>query len=439
MATTFITGIEVRPGRSPVQTAHDSITYITNPEKTRNGELVFSCCCGARSAPFEMMQEQHEYEQLTGRKVIRNYGGKKKSYLLMSIRQSFAPGEVTPEQALRLGRELADRFLNGKYQYVVATHVDKHCIHNHIIFNIVGNDGKKFRQTKYTPRRLREVSDKICLENDLSVVVPTEWQKKRYTNERVTSFRTVLKNDIERCIREALDYEDFLRRMRERYFVDDTGKYLRFRHRTNGQQRMIRSYTLGGGFTRDEIRMRCEAEEEWMNPLSYSQKLRNIEAMIHAAGYIRENGSDFEAQSEKLKEAMDETQRQMEEMRRKQTDAESVVKCFDALERYGPVFRQNGDGALTPEEAGSRREELDLYRSALETLKESGIDASGPERNRFRSELAQIRKDAAELETVFRSAQKQLARVEEVREISERVEADAPIIAERKGGKQHGR
>jgi hypothetical protein len=396
--------------------------------KTRGGELVSSFRCIPKSAHFEMMYDQSVYERETGRKVICDYKGKKRSYLLMTMRQSFAPGEVTPEQAFQIGQELAEQFLKGKYQYVVATHIDKHCVHNHIIFNIVGSDLVKFRQTKYTPRYLRNLSDRLCEEHGLSVVVPNEWQKRRYTNEKSTPFRTILKNDIDRCIREAQNYEDFLRRMREEYTVDDTGKYLRFRNQLNGQQRMVRSYTLGKGYTRQEIRMRIEAEEAIVNPITFSQKLRDIEAIIHAAGYIRENGSDFDRQEKKLRNTLKETKVLLDEMNRKLTYAESISKCFDAVEQFGSVSDQVG-----------KKSRIEMYRDALAILKENEVSPDSSERNRFRSELSLLRSEANQLKDRYRCAQDQLNRVEEVKEISKRVQNDDRIIVERKGGKQHGR
>ncbi|MVB11633.1 Relaxase/Mobilization nuclease domain protein [Caprobacter fermentans] len=424
MATTYIHGIEVWSKRTSMETAYHTIAYIENPAKTRNGELVSAFRCDPNSAYLEMMLEQKSYEQETGRKVIVKYTDGRKSYLLMHMRQSFLPGEVTPEQAHEIGRELADRFLKGKYQYVIATHIDKAHIHNHIIFNIIGDEQRKFRQTKYIPRQLRALSDRLCEEHGLSVVVPVEGQKRRYTNEKTTSFRTVLKNDIDRCILEAQDYEDFLRRMRKEYTVDDTGKYLKFRNRLNGQQRMIRSYTLGKGYNRQDIKMRIEAEEAIINPITFSQKLRDIEAMIHAAGYIRENGSDFDRQEKQLKTTIKETKVLLDEMDRRLTYAESISRCFNALDRFGPDS-QGGD--------------TELYRSAQAILKANGINPDSSERNRFRSELSLIRSEADQLKDRYRSAQAQLNRVEEVKEISKRVQNDDRIIGERKGGKQHGR
>ena len=225
MATTFIEGISVRPGRTPLVTAYDSISYITNPEKTENGQLVSSFRCSPETAHFEIMMEQNEYEQETGRKVIQDYGENKKSYMLMSMRQSFAPGEVTPEQAHEIGCKLAERFLGKKYQYVIATHVNTNCIHNHFIFNIVGTDMKKFHQTKYSPKQLAYVSDKLCKEYGLTIVVPShERNAKGYTGQKETSFRTILKCDIDKAIKIAKDFDEFINIMNENYRVNYQGK-----------------------------------------------------------------------------------------------------------------------------------------------------------------------------------------------------------------------
>ena len=436
MATTFITGIEVRPGRSPVATAHDSIAYIENPEKTRNGELVSSFHCFPESAYFEMIKAQQEFERRTGRKVVRDYGGKKKSYILMTMRQSFAPGEVTPEEAHKIGCELARKFLQGKYQYVIATHVDKAHIHNHFIFNAVGSDMKKFHLTTKTHCHLSELSDKLCEEHGLSVVVPSEWQKRRYTNERVTSYRTILKNDIDQCIAAAQSYGDFLNRMKEMYYVDDTGKYLRFRSRTNGQQRMIRSYTLGKGYSRKEIRRRTAKEEELDNPLTYTQKLRNIEAMIHAVGYIRKNGSDFESQFQKIREAMEKTQDALDSARKQLEKAEAVSECLDTVSRYQPVYDRYRSAEVPEQYRQEHQDEYELYLSARKLLKENRI--APDKREAFCSELKSIRRDYDALLAKYNALQKQLHLGQEARDVTERVESGKAVLAD-KGGKQYGR
>ena len=439
MATTFITGITVRPGRTQLKTAEDSIYYIENPKKTRNGELVSTFRCSPKSAPLEMLHEQSLYEQATGRKVIQEYAGKKKSYMLMTIRQSFAPGEVTPEQAHRIGCELAKKFLGEKYQYVVATHIDKAHIHNHIIFNAVGSDEKKFHLTTNTHQHLRDLSDKLCKENNLSIVDPTEWQKRKYTNDRVTPYRTIIKNDIERCIRAAQNYDEFLKRMCELYYVTDTGSVLKFRHRTNGQQRPVRSYTLGKGYTRQEIVARADSDEKLYDAVSISQKLCNIEEMIHAVGFIKEHGTNFESQSQSLAKLMEQTQASLKAMRRKAAEAESICNCFDILDRDSPVYEQYRTGLLTEQESREHENEIEMYQAALQMLHENHIEANSTERRKFRAKLSSAQEQATELESRFRKIQNQMTRTQEVREISERVDADDQIIATKKGGKQYGR
>ena len=176
--------------------------------------------------------------------------------------------------------------------------------------------------------------------------------------------------------------------------------------------------------------MRVEAEKTIVNPVTFSQKLRDIEAIIHAAGYIRENGSDFDDQEKNLKNTMKETKVLLDEMDRKLTYTESISKCFDALERFGPAVCQEGK---------ERPDKIQIYQNALAILKENGISPDSSERNRFRSELSLIRTEADQLKDRYRFAQAQINRTEEVKEISRRVQNNDQIIAERKGGKQHGR
>jgi Relaxase/Mobilisation nuclease domain. len=440
MATTFINGIEVRPGRTQLQTAKDSIEYITNPEKTDGGRLVTGFRCSPEKAYFEIMMNQHEFEQKTGRKVIYHYKSGKKSYMLMTMRQSFKEGEVTPEQAHEIGCELAKRFIGNKYQYIVATHVNTHCIHNHITFNIVGSDFRKFAQDEYTPKRLRACSDKLCKEYELSVVASSpEWQKRKYTNEKQTPFRTIIKSDIDKAIEAAQSYEEFLKLMQENYYVADNGSFIKFRHRTNGQQKPIRSYTLKKGYTRNDILMRIEVDEELIDPLTFSQKLRNIEAMIHAAGYIREHGADFDNQSKKLVEAMSQTQTMMDAMKKKLIEAEGTMKCFDALNQFRPVYDQYRSGLLTERDIQQHKNEIDLYLAAYQKLKENNIQPGSAAQKNFETELVRIQTLAVQLKTKYCEVKNQFERLQEVQRVSEHVIAGDKIISERKGEKLYGR
>ena len=289
MATTFFEGIEIG-NRSVPAALERSVAYVIDPAKTDHGSLVSSFQCEAQSAAQEMYLHQQEAEQATGRSVKQN--GSRKSYCAMWMRQSFAPGEVTPELAHSLGIQLAKEVLGDKYQFVVATHIDTHCIHNHIIFNVVGADYKKFHQDKYTPDRVARISDRLCRAHGLSVI--EEPKKERpglhHPGQKHSSFRDTLRTDVERCASQAKSWEDFLSLMSENYYIFQRGKNVSFRHRTNGQQRNIRLASLGYGFDEETLRKKigdftradtCPLFRE-PNPHSYSAKLREVKSKFAA-------------------------------------------------------------------------------------------------------------------------------------------------------------
>ena len=453
MATTFITGINVRPGRTPLVTARDSIAYIINPEKTQNGKLVTAFRCSPATAHFEIVMEQHEYEQRTGRKVIEDYAGRKKSYLLITMRQSFAPGEVTPETAHEIGCKLAEQFLGDKYQYVVATHVDKHCVHNHITFNIVGSDMKKFHQTKYTHRRLSEISDNLCKEYGLTVVVPSQdWQKRKYTNDRQTSFRTILKSDIDQAISAAKSYDEFLQLMNEKYRIDSQMKYLKFRHRTNGQQRYIRSYSLGAAYTEQNIRARIAGEHvpalqksnshqkavvEELH-VTYTQRLRNVEAMLHASGFLHEYGGDFAAMIQDISGLAEDAKDSIAAAQRELSDAHMLLNCLKTVEQYQSIADEYQFALLKERYGTAHRSELESYTSAVSLLQNKGISIHVPYRQ-YEDRVQTLNEQIDTLQMKYDSLQNQIEEVNQVQKLVEKVQNDEPILTERKRGKNHGR
>lgn len=153
-------------GYTAAYTVHERLDYAMNPAKTRGGKLVSFYGCDKATAAAEILLCQKEDEDATGRKLNH-----KKDVLLYRIRQSFAPGESTPEDAQRIGYKLAMRWTKGRYQFIVATHIDRGHIHNHIIYNAVseGHD-RKYRNFLGSTFAVRWASDRLCLENNLSIV-----------------------------------------------------------------------------------------------------------------------------------------------------------------------------------------------------------------------------------------------------------------------------
>lgn len=126
MAATRLIALHVNKGKTIAQSLGDRTDYAKNPEKTEKGELVTGYECDPFTVDEEFMLSKRQYEQITGRH-------QQHEVIAYQIRQSFKPGEITPEEANRIGRELALRFTKGKYAFIVATHTDRVHIHNHII------------------------------------------------------------------------------------------------------------------------------------------------------------------------------------------------------------------------------------------------------------------------------------------------------------------
>ena len=159
MAATRLIPMHVNKGKTIAQSLRDRTDYAKNPEKTNKGELVTGYECDPFTVDEEFMLSKRRYFQITGKM-------QKNDVIAYQIRQSFKPGEITPEDANRLGYELAMRFTKGKYAFIVATHTDRAHIHNHIIFNSTSLGGtRKFKNFWLSGLALQRCSDLICLEN----------------------------------------------------------------------------------------------------------------------------------------------------------------------------------------------------------------------------------------------------------------------------------
>ncbi len=164
MATTRIIPMHLNKGNSIKQCLSERLDYGENPEKTQNGQLITSYACDPASADAEFALSKREYFQITGR-------SQQSDVIAYQIRQSFRPGEITPEEANRIGYEFAERFLKGSHAFIVCTHTDKRHIHNHIYWNSTSLDcTRKFRNFWGSTMAVRQLSDLICVQHRLSVV-----------------------------------------------------------------------------------------------------------------------------------------------------------------------------------------------------------------------------------------------------------------------------
>ena len=175
MSTTRLMALHTGKGRSVGAAIRDIIDYVENPEKTNQGQLVSCYQCNARIADKEFLLAKKLYIQKTGR--VRGAD----DVIAYQLRQSFPPGEITPAEANRLGRELAMRFTKGRNAFIVCTHIDKAHIHNHIVFSAVTlNCDRKFRDFRGSGRALARINDTLCIENGYSVVEVPKHSGKSY-------------------------------------------------------------------------------------------------------------------------------------------------------------------------------------------------------------------------------------------------------------------
>ena len=236
---------KIHPIKSTLKKALDS---IENPDKTYDKMLVSSFACSYETADIEFEMRLAQAYQ-------------KGNNLAHHLIQSFAPGEATPEQAHEIGRQLADEVLQGKYPYVLTTHIDKGHVHNHIIFCAVDMvNQRKYISNKQSYAYIRRTSDRLCKENGLSVVKPGQSKGKSYAEwdaqRKGTSWKAKLKAAIDAAIPQAKDFDDFLRLMQAQGYEIKPGKFISFR--APGQERFTRCKTLGEAYTEEAIKERIK-------------------------------------------------------------------------------------------------------------------------------------------------------------------------------------
>ena len=257
MAATRLIAMHVNKGKSIGQCLKDRTDYAKNGEKTQNGQYVSAYACDPETVDQEFLLSKKEYLRITGRQIPGDI-------IAYQIRQSFKPGEVSAEEANRIGYETAMRFTHGEHAFIVATHTDRAHIHNHIIFNSTNlSCDRKFKDSWFIALALQKLSDQICLEHCLSVIKPRKPGERDNTSpyHRV-SFRHMLKENIDAIlVSKPESFETFLEVLRDKGYEIKSGKNLAVRG--NGQNRFIRFRSLGRGYTEEDIRKRITGELEF--------------------------------------------------------------------------------------------------------------------------------------------------------------------------------
>ena len=394
-------------------TLSKAIAYILNPEKTDEKLLVSSYGCASETAA-------REFEWT--RKIAEQKGMNPVRIIARHVIQSFEIGEVTPELAHEIGKQFADEILGGKYEYVLTTHIDKDHVHNHLIFNAVDfvnyHAYKSYKRIYYD---MREVSDRLCKENGLSVIPPSQNKGmgyKEYTEaKRGTSWKQKLKQTIDRLVITAKDYDDFLRLMQEAGYEIKTGKYISFR--AKGQERFTRSKTIGENYTEERIKERIAGRtprrsQRQTTPkgisligdiqerirlidskgYEYKAKLTILKEAARTLNYLTENNllqyADLEKKVEDVHSSYNRTGKELKGVEARLREVQPLIKNISNYQRLKPVYDAFQKAKDKPGFKAKHEAELVIFEAARSTLLAMQGDEKLPSLKTLQAEQAQL-------------------------------------------------
>lgn len=422
-------------------TVNKAVDYICNPAKTDEGILISSYGCSPETAAYDFKFALSKTSQ----------SDPNKAYHLI---QSFLPGEISYKEAHQIGVELADKLLEGKYSYVVTTHIDKGHVHNHIIFCAADNvNYEKYHDCKKTYYNIRNLSDDLCREHELSIITPGEKRGKTYkewqANKNGSAWKEQLKVDIDEAIKSAATYEDCIELIRAKGYEvkgEDFGekahKFISFR--PLDRERFVRgnAKTLGAEYTKERIKERIEekalvkdkkrvpfpakkkpiakdysrknlidtTEDKFANSpgLKHWADIQNLKitaASYSQAGSIAELEKQISAKSALAKtarESLVETERQLKDLGQVLKYAEQ----YKANHIYHVRYKKSKD-----KDAYLRRHETELilHDGAENMLKRFGIDIKTLDVEKLRNNYNDLSAKKQTLQKTYRSAGKETA------------------------------
>ena len=415
-----------------------AIAYILNPEKTDEKLLVSSYGCASETAA-------REFEWT--RKIAEQKGMNPVRIIARHVIQSFEIGEVTPELAHEIGKQFADEILGGKYEYVLTTHIDKDHVHNHLIFNAVDFvDYHAYKSYKRIYYDMREVSDRLCKENGLSVIPPSQnkgMSYKEYTEaKRGTSWKQKLKQTIDRLVITAKDYDDFLRLMQEAGYEIKPGKYLSCR--AAGQERFTRSKTIGENYTEERIKERIAGRTPRRNRrqtvpkgisligdiqerirlidskgYEYKAKLTILKEAARTLNYLTENNllqyADLEKKVEDIHSSYDRTGKELKGVEARLREVQPLIKNISNYQRLKPVYDAFQKAKDKPGFKAKHEAELVIFEAARSTLLAMQGDEKLPSLKTLKAEQAQLFEEQERLYAERNRLKKEAKQIETIK------------------------
>ena len=410
-------------------TVHKAINYICNPDKTDESILISSFGCSPETAPYDFKFALSKTRQSDENKAFH-------------LIQSFLPGEVSFEEAHRIGTELADKLLEGKYNYIVSTHIDKGHVHNHLIFCAADNiKHKKYNDCKRSYYHIRHLSDDLCKEHNLSIITPGKERGKPYqkwlSDQNTSTDITAIRKDINAAIKAASTYEDFIALMKAKSyeisgetFGENAHKYISFR--PMGRERAVRGSdrSLGKEYTKEAIKNRIENKSKTRTVIpqkddafrklidTSTEKFQNSSGLKHwadiqnlkiaassysASGSIAELEEQIAAKNEISKTA----HTSLLQVDKRLKELAEIIKYADQYTEnrtynYRYKKSKNPDAYLQKHES-----EIILYGGAKRMLERYGINPKQLQPNTLKKQHQKLQEQKKSLSSTHKSAEKE--------------------------------
>ena len=385
---------KIKPIKSTLSKA---LAYIQNPAKTEEKMLVSSFGCSYETADIEFAYTLSQALE-------------KGNNLAHHLMQSFEPGEVSYEKAHEIGRQLADAVTKGQHEYVLTTHIDKGHIHNHVIFCAVNFiDHRKYNSNKRSYYGIRNISDRLCRENGLSVVVPGRGSKGKsyaeYQADRVgTSWKGKLKIAVDALIPQASDFADFLRLLQAAGYEIKPGKYISCR--APGQERFTRLKTLGADYTEEAITERIKGRRT-RAAKAPKQERGGISLVIDIQNSIKaqeSRGYEHWAKIHNLKQAAG----ALKGVERRLADMAVLIKNVSTYQKTKPVYEAYRAAKDKAAYRAAHESSLILFEAAAKAVKPALVGGKLPNVAALQAEYAALGEQKEKLYADYGRLKKQV-------------------------------
>ena len=444
---------KIKPIKSTLKKALD---YIQNPDKTDGKMLVSSFGCSYETADIEF---GFTLSQALDR------GNNLAHHLI----QSFEPGEVDYREAHEIGRQLADAVTKGQHEYVLTTHIDKGHIHNHIIFCAVNFvDYHKYNSNKRSYYGIRNMSDKLCREHGLSVVVPSRGSKGKsyaeYQAEKTgTSWKGKLKIAVDALIPQVSSFEELLSKLQAAGYEIKQGKYISCR--APGQERFTRLKTLGADYTEEAIRERIEGKRtrtakapktergvslliDIENSIKAAQsrgyeqwaKIHNLKQAAKTMNFITEHKieqyTDLTAKIAEIQTESEQAADALKSAEKRLADMAVLIKNVSTFQKTKPAYDAYRKARNKDSYRAAHEREIILHEAAAKALKAAGVSKL-PNLTALQSEYEKLQEQKEALYADYGRLKKQVKEYDVIKQNIDSI-LRQPREPEREKGKERG-